>query len=399
MKTISDIIINQATRQFISEHADDDVHTLALARIKNSEIDMQMALNQIAGRQYAKGKLPSWAASHDIIYPPHLAMEQCSSEFTARYKASLVSGNEMVDLTGGMGVDCHFISQNFNSAVYIEQNTQLCNIAKHNFNLLNNDKITVVNGDGVEFLQSMKHTSLIFIDPARRDTAGRRTYGIEHCTPDVTRLASLMLEKADKVMIKLSPMLDVSHTINALPSVTQVHIVSTANECKELLVILDSSTGTDGDISIHCVNDDSTFTFYRNQASTPAQAWDETFNTPLYLYEPNASVMKAGCFNLLAKHFGMHVVSHDSHLLISDKYTDKFPGRAFAIDKISSLNKSEIRHALKGIANANVAVRNFPLRANELAKRLHIKDGGDNYLFGTTTASGKRIILMCHKIV
>lgn len=393
-----DNLINDETRQFVASHAADDVPQLALRGTAGPGVNLPLALDQIAGRRYARRKLPAWAATEGIIYPPHLSMEQCSSEATARYKASIVSGDTMADLTGGLGVDCSFMARAFNKVVYVEKVPMLCKMAKHNFHLLGNDNITVVNSDAESFLSSMEPVDLIFIDPARRDHDGRRTYDIADCTPDVTVMAQLLLSKARQVMIKLSPMLDVSRVIQALPCVTQVHIVSTAGECKEMLVIM-SHTAQAG-TSLHCVNDDDVFSFSLDDTPGDAPLWDEKFQpeTALFAYEPNASAMKAACFNHLAKQYGMSLMSRDSHLLIADKLTHKFPGRAFVVRHVSTLNKKEIKQALTGITTANVAVRNFPLRAAELAKRLRLHDGGDNYIFGTTTASGRHIILVCSKI-
>lgn len=390
------ILPDDATWQFVRDNSEADVRQLALRSAGSSPVNLPLALDQIAGRQYARRKLPSWSVMDDIVYPPHLSLEQCSSEATARYKASLVAGDTLVDLTAGFGVDCFFMAQKFHNAVAVECQPHLCEIAKHNFKLLNCDKIKVVNSDAVDYLHSMQPVDVIFIDPARRDTAGRRTYGIADCTPDVAKLAPELLEKSGKVMIKLSPMLDVVQVINTLPGVTDVHIVSVASECKELLVIMCKETA--GPVMIHCVNDDVIFTCVRDNNEIIVKHWDEQCESARFVYEPNASIMKAGCFNQVANRYGLTQVSNDSHLFISDKYVDEFPGRTFIIDAITSMNKGELKHALSGIIKANVTVRNFPLRANELAKKLHLKDGGDTYIYGTTTASGKHLLLICHKI-
>lgn len=397
MELSSEGIITDATWQWIRENADADVRQLALRAPHDSSINVPFALDQIAGCQYARRKLPSWSAIDNIIYPAHLSLEQCSSEATARYKASLVSGDTLVDLTAGFGIDCFFMSQKFRLAVAVELQSHLCAIAKHNFQLLDCDKINVINGDAESYLHHMTEAvDVIYIDPARRDTAGRRTYGITDCTPDVTKLAPELLNKSRVVMIKLSPMLDISQVLTTLPSVTDVHIVSVAGECKELLVIM-SPTPT-GDVVIHCVNDGNVFDYCRNDTTCSTTPWNEQCDSARFVYEPNASIMKAGCFSQVAHRFGITPISNDSHLFVSDKYTDEFPGRTFAVDFISTMNKSELKNALASITHANVAVRNFPMRADELAKRLRLKDGGDTFIFGTTTASGKRIILVCHKV-
>ena len=387
--------VSEATWRFVREHAGDDVRRLALQADRFPDVDMPFALDQIAGREMARRKLPLWASVDGIVYPPHLSMEQCSSEVAARYKASLVSGGTFVDLTGGMGVDCSFMAQSFESAVYVEQLGHLCPIAEHNFHLLGRDNISVVNGDGVQYLHEMQPADVIYLDPARRDTAGRRTYGIADCTPDLTTLADELLRKAPIVLVKLSPMLDVSQTLHSLPSVSDVHIVSVGGECKELLVMM--RRNHNGPTSIHCVNDGHVFTYDHDVAEPPAAVWDGEWHDGLRLYEPNPSVMKAGCFNHVAAHYGMQVVSHDSHLFISGNKTESFTGRQFAIDAICTMNKTELRNTLGTLKHANVAVRNFPMRTADLSRRLRLKDGGDTYIFGTTTATGKHILLLCHK--
>ena len=387
--------VNEATTRFVREHAGQDVRRLALLAARFPGVDMPFALDQIAGRETARRKLPSWASVDGVVFPPHLSLEQCSSEHTARYKASLLAGKSLVDLTGGMGVDCFFMAQSFSNAIYVERQQHLCSIAEHNFHLLHCDNIRVVNGDSTQYLLEMPSADVIYLDPARRDNAGRRTYGIADCTPDVTALADVLLSKAPVVMVKLSPMLDVSQTLSTLPSVSDVHIVSTSGECKELLVIM--RRNHTGATAIHCVNDDSVFTFNHESTQPTVRLWDGQWHEGLLLLEPNPSVMKAGCFNHVAAHYNLQVVSHDSHLFISDKVADGFSGRTFIIDSVTSMNKAELRHTLATLQRANVAVRNFPLRAADLARRLRLKDGGDTYIFGTTTSTGKHLLLLCHK--
>ena len=386
--------INEATRLYIREHTGEDVRRLAL-QPRRHDVDMPFALDQIAGREVARHKLPSWAAIDGIVYPPHLALEQCSGEAAARYKASLVGGGKLVDLTGGLGVDFSFMSRGFQRAIYVECQRSLCEIAVHNFRLLGFDNVEVVKADGVQLLEDLNPVDVIYLDPARRDSAGQRTYSIADCTPDVLAMADSLLAKASTVMVKLSPMLDVSHVLATLPCVTDVHIVSTGGECKELLVLM--RRDAEVPVMIHCVNDGKDFAYQWGGAAPAAELWDGVWHDGMFLYEPNPSVMKAGCFSIVAAHYGMQQVSSDSHLLISDKYTDDFNGRRFVVDAVTSMNKTELKRALAGVCQANVAVRNFPMRAADLAKRLGLKDGGDTYIFGTTTASGSHILFLCHK--
>ena len=389
-------LMNEATRRFVAEHADGDVRQLALQSRRWPEVNMPLALDQIAGRQTARRKLPRWAAMEGILYPPHLAMEQCSSEATADYKAALLThGERLVDLTGGFGVDCAAMSSRFNRVTYVERQATLCRIARHNFGLLGLHHIEVVNGDGVEWLHIMPDADVIYLDPARRDSAGRRTYGIADCTPDVSALASHLLAKAPMVLVKLSPMLDVRRTLTELPSVSALHIVSSCGDCKELLAVMRRAhTGT---TTIHCACDGNVFSYDWGSSPPAVQQWDGCWHEGLHLFEPNPSMMKAGCFNHVAARYGMRVVSRDSHLLTGDTAT-RFPGRRFAVDAVVTMNKGEVRRLLADVTQANVAVRNFPLRAADLARRLHVKDGGGTYIFGTTTAAGKHVLLRCHAV-
>ena len=355
---------------------------------------MAVAIQQIAGRQAACTKLPSWAAIDGIVYPPHLSMEQCSSEQTARYKAALVKGRTLTDLTGGLGVDFAFMARGLEHATYVERQPHLCEMARHNLPLLGLPEAEVVCGDGVEYLKHMAEVDTLYLDPARRDAAGNRVYGLADCTPDVSAIAPTLLSKPRTVIIKLSPMLDLQQALRQLPHVEQVHIVAVRGECKELLVVM--RRDHDGDVAVYCVNDDQSFHYTLGQEGSSAPIWDETLPPQgLWLYEPNAAIMKAGCHDLLTTRLGLQVVSHDSHLMVVDHRVDDFPGRVFSIEAISSMNKRELKALLQGITHANVAVRNFPLRAPDLTRRLKVKDGGDCYLFGTTTATKKHIIIKC----
>ena len=416
--------INEKTWNFVREHADEDVRKVALLGTKDQEVDLQMALQQIAGRQVARKKLPSWAGVEGIVYPPHLNMEQCSSEQTARYKGSLIGeGDSMADLTGGFGVDFYWMSQGFAHRYYVEQNEALCEIAAHNFALLGL-KCSVCCCDTATYLAQMPHVSMAFLDPARRNEHGGRTYGIEDCTPNVLELMPQLLEKADCVMLKLSPMLDwrkaVSDIERASAFVHEVHIVSVDNECKELLLIVCKEPAEN--LRLVCVNGDSIFenipkagikcsqggneSFPRWEYSFEDSGVANSFLFPHFLYEPNASIMKAGCFAEVEEQFGIRQISQNSHLFLSDVEIESFPGRKFQILAISSMNKQEIKHTFSEIINqkltsmesANIAVRNFPMTVDQLRKKLKLKDGGDTYIFATTMASGEHKLLICRKI-
>ncbi len=385
--------MNQATLEFIRQHANEDVRQLAFLGKKNPEVDLAYALDQIAGRQKARTKIPSWAAIDGITYPPHLSMEQCSSEQTARYKAQIAGkGDRIVDLTAGFGVDMAFMTEGFKEAIHIEKMEQLCAISSANYKLLGLNHIKVVNGNGVDYLHTLDHADMIFIDPARRDEHGARTYGIADCTPNVLEIIDEMLEKAPRVMIKLSPMLDWQKAATDIGRVSQVHIVSVANECKELLLVVERDSKP---LQIFCVNDNQVFSY--NSADEIGN-FVPLASEPQYLYEPNASVMKAGCFQLLSAHFGISQPDKNSHLFLSDKPISDFPGRGFSVERISTMNKKELKTALAGISQANIATRNFPLSVAELRKRLKLKDGGDTYIFATTSAQKGHLLIVCRKI-
>ena len=392
--------MNQTTIDFIREHAEADVHQLALQGTKNPEVNLTFALEQIAGRQKAKTKLPTWAATDGIIYPPHLSMEQCSSEQTARYKANIAGkGALMVDLTAGYGVDMAFVSPNYRRAIHVEQQASLCAISSENFKLLGLNHIEVVCADGVDYLHQLDHADLIFLDPARRDDHGARTYGIADCTPNVLELRDELLQKADRVMLKLSPMLDWRKAVEDLGNVNEVHIVSVDNECKELLLILSKE---EKPLKLFCVNNDQVFEGdqgdWLNERSIAEIRVPVPMSSQTYLFEPNASIMKAGCFALLEQRYNVSQLDKNSHLFVSDSDISDFPGRRFIIEKTTSMNKRELKAALDGINRANITVRNFPLSVAELRKRLKLNDGGDHYLFATTVAGNQHQLFLCRKI-
>ena len=344
-------------------------------------------------------KLPQWSKTAGLSLPPHLPLEQCSSEQTALYKAGLIqdwASETFVDLTGGFGVDCYYMGRHFQKATYIEQKAELCEIVRHNYQLLKYETCQVVCGDSADCLRQMKHVQMIYLDPARRDNYGRRTYAIEDCTPNILTLNSLLLEKADKVMVKLSPMFDWHKAVSDLKGVTEVHIVSVCNECKELLLIMEKTERPFRLICVNILSDGTLQTFSptsHHAASTPSSK----SASPSTLFEPNASIMKAGCFREIEEAFGVEQISSNSHLFLSDHPVADFPGRCFVIQGVTTLNKKEIRENLKDISKANITVRNFPLSAQDLRKRLKLADGGDIYLFATTTKDKKHLIYICKK--
>ena len=509
-------IMNQATFDFIRQHQDDDVRQLAFLGSKYPEVDMPFALDQIRGRKMARTKLPRWASIEGIIYPPHISMEQCSSEQTALYKAELAArllglspsssenGEEkdkecenasnlhlsencefagkgavdsefakneatckkqqiltevdrnvneikeephegdfseeigFVDLTGGFGVDFSYIASRLGvKSMYVERQTHLCEAAKENFGRLGLKNAIVKNGDGIEVLysfaskkddaaseslgiigeqsQSLLKTKLglklIFIDPARRDDAGNKVVSLKDCTPDVTVLQEEMLSKADYVIIKLSPMLDWHRAISELSHVREVHIISVNNECKELLLVLSArnmgemeASSADGEVKhagnlrIYCVNDAQSFVCEEtDMEASSVKIAPSTLEEMQYFYEPNASLMKAGCFGVLSERYDARMLSKNSHLFVSREPIAAFPGRSFRIIAISSFNKKELKRHLSGITKANIATRNFPLSVAELRKRLKLKDGGETYIFATTLSDESHVLVITEK--
>lgn len=392
--------MNQATLDFIREHAEADVRQLALRKLKNPEVDLMYALEQIAGRQKARIKIPSWAVKDGMIYPPHLSMEQCSSEQTARYKAGIAGKGELfVDLTAGFGVDTAFIAEGFRRVASVERQERLCQIAAENHKRLGLKQIEVICGDGIAYLHQMSHADLLFMDPARRDAHGGRTYDISDCEPNVLELIGEMTEKADRVMLKLSPMLDWRKAVEDLQSrkvspvfVNEVHILSVANECKELLLIV---TKNEKPLRVYCVNNDDVFDYLAGQLRQPIIC--SRITKPCFLYEPNASLMKAGCFGEISERYQLAQLDDNSHLFVADREIPDFPGRCFVVEQMTSMNKREMKQALAGITKANIAVRNFPLSVADLRKRLNIKDGGDVFIFATTVANQGHQLFICRK--
>ena len=396
------------------------VRLLALQAHNYPDIDMPFLLNQLTGWLKACTKLPSWAAQEDIIYPPHLSMEQCSSELTALYKANLLEGlgasnttsspTRFVDLTGGFGVDFSFIARNFTHATYVEQQEQLCKTAQHNFKVLGLKHAEVVNTDGTEYLHQMQPVNVIFLDPARRNEQGGKTVLIEDCSPDVLTLETELLQKANTIVLKLSPMLDWHRAVNELNVignvVREVHILSVRNECKELLIVLqkeepqsDTTAASIPKLRIVCMNDGEVVSYYEEDTAGILPSILSTAPTAgQYLYEPNASLMKAGCFALISRRYEVSALSANSHLFVSNSLIVHFPGRSFRLVAVSSFNKKELRRTLSAIKKANLAVRNFPMSVADLRKKFKIKEGGTDYLFATTDANNNHLLLLCAKV-
>ena len=401
------------TEEFILAHRNDDVRTLALKAPRDSGIDISRALDQIAGWQKARRKLPSWAAKDGITYPPHISMEQCSSEQTALYKAAVArrllasahtahhtdTADTLTDLTGGFGVDFAFMAPAFRRAVCVERQSHLCEITEHNLSVLGISHAEVINADSEQHLRQMEPCTIIYADPARRDSHGARTFAVSDCTPDVLGMKDTLLDKAGYVMLKLSPMLDWRKAAADFGRCAgEVHIVSSAGECKELLLVL--SRHYDGLRRIFCADDGGTLSYTpaeAAEASGTARALNIHEMPGCHLYEPNPSVMKAGCFTLIERRYNVTAVSRDSHLFVSRGPAAGFPGRGFTIQAVTTMNKKELKATLGTLRKANITTRNFPLKADALRRRLRLADGGDTYIFATTLQDGTHVLAVCEK--
>ncbi len=391
-------MLTAAEKIFVVEHKDDDVRALAFKMKEAADFNPKYVLQQIAGIQAMRRKMPHWADNQDIVYPAHLSLEQCSSEMTANYKRGIierlcgdVSDKMFADLTGGFGVDFSVMSMGFAKAFYVECNNELCEIAMHNFKALGMKNYSAINGDGVEFLRYFDEKfGLVFIDPSRRNNAGGKTVHIQDCEPNILDFQEVLLQKTDIAIIKLSPMLDISECLLRLKNIAEIHAVASDGECKEILVVLTAEKHDEP--QIFAVNNNHVFNFRRSdeQNCTPKIADDVTEG--LFLYEPNAAIMKAAPYRLLTNRFNVKKIARNSHLYVSDGIIEDFPGRGFRIVKVGGVKD------FKSIDKANIAVRNFPIKADELRKQLKIKDGGDVYLFATTLDDGRKIMLETARI-
>ena len=401
--------LNDETLRFIRRHAADDVRALALHARPEPGVDLHAAIAQIAGRQTLAVKVPSWAKADGLLCPARLSLEQCSSEATARCKARIVQSYDtprrrLADLTGGLGIDCSMLAPLFDEADYVERQDELCQLAAHNFPLLGRTNVRVHHADATDFLKGMPAADWLYLDPARRDGHGGKTVAIADCEPDVSRLEDALLDKAGHVLLKLSPMLDLTLALHQLTHVHRAYVVAVDNECKELLLVLQRDFTTDADsIPIACVHLSARpgapvaapFVFCRRdeqQAPCPLAPAPGA-----YLYEPDAALLKAGAFRSLCARYGVSKLHVNSHLYTSDQPVADFPGRAFRVEGWSGFGKKELKALLGAEKKANLGVRNFPATVAELRKRLHLAEGGDTYLFATTLADGQKVLLKTRK--
>lgn len=392
-------VLDAATAAYVRRHRGDDVDRLALSPGEAEGVDLPLALQEIEGRQRLGRKVPSWAATEGLRHPPRLALEQCSGEAAALYKAGLARrllprGGSMADLTGGLGVDFAAQARLFDRCTYVEHNEKLCALARHNLPLLGLGRARIVCAEAERYLAAMEPVDWLYLDPARRDTAGRKTVFIADCRPDVTELAPLLLEKGRYVLLKLSPMLDTADAVRRLPAVAEVHVVADGGECKELLLLL--CRDHEGEPVVTCVDGPRVFAFRpgEEQAASPAPA----AKLRRYLYEPGAALLKAGALKLTAVRFGLEKLHPNSHLYTSDRLTGDFPGRTFLVEGVYGFSKKELRRFAADCPQANLTLRNFPGTTAELRRRLRLKEGGDRYCFATTPADGGKVLIVCRKV-
>ncbi|MBR4643689.1 MAG: hypothetical protein IKO73_00810 [Bacteroidaceae bacterium] len=384
--------------EFIAQHKTDDVRKLALKKVPDG-VDIAFCLQQIEAWQLAHKKIPQWAETEGLIYPPRLSMEQCSSEKTALYKSQVVERlvgdgrHKMVDLTGGFGVDFSYLAPLFREAVYIERQEVLCEMARHNFGLLGLTHAVIRNARCEDILSEIDNTSLIYADPARRDDVGRKVVLLEDCQPNIINLQEDLLNRAKIVMLKLSPMFDIQQALRQLHSVREIHVVSVGGECKELLLVMHHQ---EKPLCYYCVNiaDTMQVTVVSDLSAAPVISQREK----AFLYEPNASILKAGVQDALCSRYEIEKLHTFSHLYTSDQLKKDFPGRAFHIVGRSDFGKQGLKTLLSGVKQANLTVRNFPSSVQELRKKLKLSEGGDIYLFATTMSDESHVLLRCEKV-
>lgn len=386
--------MNDITKLFIRDNLNVDVPTLALRKAPVGT-DFSLALRQIEARQLLQKKAPEWSDNEDLLFPNHLSIEQCSSEATARYKSHLLQGRSLADLTGGLGIDTYYLSQNFQQTDYVERQSGLCDLAKHNFEVLKTH-IKVWNETAEDYLFHCEPKDCLYLDPARRDSYGRKTVSISDCTPDVLALQDQFFQKADNVMVKLSPMLDISKAFLVLKQVKEVHVLAVNNECKELVFLMQRGfMGQPTLFAANLLSNQPVMNFtITEEHDCPLRIADHVMQ---YLYEPNAALMKAGCYKLLADRYGLLKLHKNSHLYTSDTLVSGFPGRIFVVEGSAPYHKKVKNTLLSDLDKANLAVRNFPLGVDELRKTLKIKEGGETFLFATTLRNEEKVIVRTKK--
>lgn len=390
-------------RDFIQEHMNDDTAELLLAARKYLGIDVPFAVEQIEARKRLKGKLPEWYGNADLIMAGRVPAEQCSSELTARYKRNIIKGKSLCDMTGGMGVDFWYMSEGMERAIYTERSEWLCEVAKHNFQMLQTlrPEYVIRCGDGREL--PIPSVDVIYLDPARRAGDGSRVYAMEDCEPNIVEWQDELLQHAKTVLVKLSPMVDLTDVLRKLKGVTEVHVVAVKNECKEVLVKQAYALGDFPHaecVTMHCVD----FVWekvihYTTKFSDEMDVLVSAGGVKHYLYEPDVTLMKAQAFGSLCHRFNVRQLEIGTHLMTSDEFIPDFPGRIFEVEEKIPFSSKVLKGLKKAISQTNIATRNFVLTADELRKKTGIKDGGEVYLFGAKVKDVGQMLLKCRKKV
>jgi len=388
-------LLHPVVKKFIQEHLYEDLTKLILKGTLFPGVSIQEIATQVSGLKKAKNKLPTWFENQDILYPPNLNLEQTSSEITAKYKSELISGNTLIDLTGGFGIDDYYFSKKFKKVIHCELNRELSQLATHNFKFLGAANIKTHIGDGLQALKELdEKVDWVYLDPARRDDYGGKVFLLEQCTPNVPDNLKLLFQKSDNILIKSSPLLDLSAGVTELRKVVEIHIVSVNNEVKELLWILNRNISKEIKIKTINISNKETQVF---EALFDEGAGPSIYSLPLhFLYEPNPAIMKSKLFSALSSETNTYKLHANSHLFTSEEL-QPFPGRSFKIIEIIPYNMKALKRSLK-LKKANITTRNFPKSVNEIRKELKIEDGGNDYLFFTTDLNNDKIVVVCRKV-
>ena len=383
------------TTDIIRQHLNDDVYALSAKDGWCGDSDKKRLLQQIQSRQKAKSKLPSWYGNFDLLFPPPVSVEQASSELTASYKAALVAGDTLVDATGGMGVDSSFFARRFQKVMYMEMQPDLVTLARHNFEALGLTNVEVQqNPDGS--IDNLPDGDCVFLDPSRRD-AGRRVFLLEECTPDLLDWWPQLRQQFGTILVKLSPMYDITSAVRALDGIAEIHVVAVAGEVKELLLLAkrdnnDTLSVTCADLARDGAVRKATFPYDQRNRSIGCAG-----EVSWYLYEPAAPLMKAELMNAEAARCGLEKLHPHSHLYTSSELVPDFFGRTFEVEAAFGMGKADLKAGLQGVTSADITVRNFPLREAELRKRLRLGAGGEITLFATTLGK-KHVLIRTHKV-
>lgn len=387
-------ILDTEIQQFILDNTGSDVTKLALQKNPFPQVEWSEILGQIAAREKAKDKLPTWFNAKRIIYPSKISVEQTSSEATAKYKASLIKGENLIDLTGGFGVDDYYFSQLVDFVVHCEMNVELSLLVAHNFEVLEATNIECIAGDSLNTLQQLnRQWDWIYIDPARRSDAKGKVFMLKDCQPNVPDLQEIYFGFTKKILVKTAPLLDITAGLSELHSVKEIYIIALNNEVKELLWMLED--GFKGTPTLHTVNINKEHTqFFTAPLHSTKEA---TYSMPeKYIYEPNSAIMKSGAFDAISHDFSVNKLHKHTQLYTSNTLID-FPGRRFIINEVLPYQKAEMKKYAEG-QKMNITVRNFPITVEEIRKKWKIKDGGDTYAFFTTNINNEKIMLLCSKI-